>query len=145
MKREIASYIAAFISAGFHAAAVYYLNIVGVEATNVGMRYTDFALSLLAAAVIFLLAEYIFFGRKDSWAEIAVRFAVHNVMSAVWAFGLYGIYSFAYTREKHDFSPQIIMKIVTPSCISGFLKFSAAAAAVCIVIRIARIFKETDS
>lgn len=146
MKREITSYIFAFGAAGFFVLTGFYRTINGVRFSYNGMYVGTAGLVLTAAASLFLIGEYIFFGKKDSIKQMTLRFIGHNIFSVLWTFGCYFVYklNFETVSTEKPFYPETVLKTTVPSCIQGFLLITVLSAAVCAVICAVRKIKNKD-
>ena len=133
----IAAVFCALAAAALHTAAVFYASVFAAKVIDGVIVLPSLAGHAVTAGAAAVLAEYIFFGRKDEGRRLIYRFVQHNVLSFICAYAGYAVYCLGGFREQYD-SNAVVFKVVVPGCIHQYYLVSGAAVVVCVIIWLIR-------
>ena len=107
----VISVIFALIAAALYFISVYAACVYGSNyfiAEKIGGGYMAFMLF----SVVFLLAEYIYFGRNDNARMVTVRFIVHNIFGGIGLLLCRVVYAATDMEKQCILSPNSALKNV---------------------------------
>ena len=127
---QIVSFVFAFLSAVLCMSAVFSASIYGTDYLTSNSIKGGYVVFMLFS-ILFLMVEYIFFGRKDSRKMIVVRLVVHNIFGGAVLLLSRFAYSALNLENKCLYSAEDVLKNIFVKKWVSYILITIVSAVIC--------------